>query len=73
MFLRIYIPKQGTSRLAGIGTLDSPGCQRVYKPVSRLFCINPVTKKVKDCTNISHGDVNFQQGYEISFLEKENH
>jgi hypothetical protein len=30
--------------LAGIGTLDFPGCQRVIEPVSRLFFINPSTK-----------------------------
>jgi|GEM_PF-3490795 len=32
------------SHLAGIGTLDFPGCQRVDEPVSRLFYINPSTK-----------------------------
>lgn len=36
------------NNLAGIGTLDSPGCQRVIEPVSYLFCINPSTKKWKD-------------------------
>jgi hypothetical protein len=44
IFLEFIYPK-GNSHLAGIGTLDSPGCQRVLKPVSRLFCINPLTIK----------------------------
>jgi hypothetical protein len=30
--------------LAGFGTLDFPGCQRVTEPVSYLFFINPNTK-----------------------------
>jgi hypothetical protein len=37
--------------LAGIGTLDFPGCQRVIEPVSCLFYINPCTVKVKDVAN----------------------
>lgn len=38
-----------TSHPAGIGTLVLPGCQRVFEPVSHLFCINPATLKVKGC------------------------
>jgi hypothetical protein len=38
---RIYISRCNLYHLAGIGTLDFPGCQRVSEPVSYLFYINP--------------------------------
>jgi hypothetical protein len=54
--------------LAGIGTLDFPGCQRVIEPVSRLFFINPATGKSERTMQIKNPETTNQNS--ISFPGK---